>query len=67
VNENDIINKYITLKNRSLNLNDSLNINEKISILSLISKCVRKNLTSIDTIFLSTNCNFGNCLVVLNN
>ena len=66
VNENDIINKYITLKNRSLNLNDSLNINEKISILSLISKSVRKNLTSIDTIFLSTNCNFGNCLVVLN-
>ena len=58
-----LINKYSTLKN----LNDSLYIiKEKKSILDLFSKCVGRNITSVDTIFFEANCNFGNCIVILN-
>jgi hypothetical protein len=61
--ENNFINKYLTLKN----LNDSLFfIKEKKSILSFFSKYAGRNITSEHTIFLATNCNFGNCIVILN-
>ena len=39
---------------------------EKIDILKLFSECAGRNITSVDTIFFSPNCNFGNCIVVLN-
>ena len=61
------INKYITLKNKPMYLNDSLIFKEKIDILKLFSECAGRNITSVDTIFFSPNCNFGNCIVVLNN
>jgi hypothetical protein len=63
--EKNFINKYSTLKN----LNDSLFfIKEKKSILDFFSKYAGRNKASeyIDTIFLATNCNFGNCIVILN-
>ena len=60
------INKYITLKNKPMYLNDSLIFKEKIDILKLFSECAGRNITSVDTIFFSPNCNFGNCIVVLN-
>ena len=61
--ENNIINKYPNLKN----LNDSLFIiKEKKSILDLFSKDTGRNITSVDTIFFAVNCNFGNCIVILN-
>ena len=66
IDDNDIINKYLPLRNKPENLNDSLIIKEKISILELLSENFRRNITSVDTIFLSPNCKFGNCLVVLN-
>ena len=61
--ENNFINKYSTLKN----LNDSLFfIKEKKSILIFFSQYAGRNITSVDTIFLATSCNFGNCIVILN-
>ena len=61
--ENIIINKYSNLKN----LNDSLFvIKEKKSILNLFSKDAGRNISSVDTIFFATNCNFGNCIAILN-
>lgn len=60
------INKYLTLQNLPENLNDSLIIKEKKSILNLLSEYVGRNITSVDSIFLAPDCNFGNCLVVLN-
>ena len=60
------INKYLTLKNLPINLNDSLIIKEKKSILNLLSECVGRNITSVDSIFLAPDCNFGNGLVILN-
>ena len=66
IGKNDFLNKYITLKKRPKYSNDPLFVKEKISILSLISECVGKNITSVDSIFLSINCNFGNCQVILN-
>ena len=62
----NVINKYLTLRNKPEKNNDSLIIKEKISILQLLSENFGRNITSVDTIFLSPNCNFGNCLVVLN-
>ena len=66
IDKNDFLNKYLTLKQRPKYSNDPLFVKEKISILSLLSECVGKNITSVDTIFLSSNCNFGNCQVILN-
>ena len=61
--ELNFINKYSNLKN----LNDSLFvIKEKKRILDLLSKDTGRNITSVDTIFLAANCNFGNCIVLLN-
>ena len=61
--ENIIINKYSNLKN----LNDSLFvIKEKKSILNLFSKDAGRNISSVDTIFFATNCDFGNCIAILN-
>ena len=66
LNQNYYINKYLSFKNKPLNLNDSVIIKEKINILNLLSKYIDRNITSIDSIFLATECNFGNSIVILN-
>ena len=35
-------------------------------ILDLLSKDVGKNITSLDTLFIASNCNFGNSIAILN-
>ena len=66
LNQNNYLNKYLSFKDKPLNLNDSVVIKEKINILNLLSKDVGRNITSIDSIFLATECNFGNSIVILN-
>jgi len=66
LNQNYYINKYLSFKEKPLNLNDSVIIKEKINILNLLSKDIGRNITSIDSIFLATECNFGNSIVILN-
>jgi hypothetical protein len=66
LNQNYYINKYLSFKDKPLHLNDSVTIKEKINILNLLSKDVGRNITSIDSIFLATECNFGNSIVILN-
>ena len=39
---------------------------EKNDILKMISKSIKKNISSIKNIFFSVKCNFGNCLCYLN-
>ena len=64
--QNYYIDKYLSLKNKPLNRNDSIIIKEKINILNLLNKDAKKNITSVDSIFLATECNFGNSIVILN-
>lgn len=66
LNEDYYINKYFSLKNKPLHLNDSLIIKEKINILNLLSKDVGRNISSVEELFLSTDCKFGNSIVILN-
>ena len=46
-------------------LNNSIILKEKEELLKYISKCIKKNLKSIETIFLDYKCNFGNQLILL--
>ena len=46
-----------------MNINDNLINKEKLKILSLLSKA---NITYVDTIFFTSKCNFGNCIISLN-
>ena len=55
----------IFYKNNSYNINNLI-IKERKDILNFFSISFRKNITYIDTIFLNTPCNFGNCLILLN-
>lgn len=59
-------NKYLPLKEKPLNLNDSLINKEKFEIFKLLSKNSSKNITFINTIFFTDDCKFGNCIVSLN-
>jgi hypothetical protein len=65
-NENIYKHKYLSFKNKPLNLNDSLIFKEKMRILDLLSKDVGKNITFLDTLFLTSDCNFGNSIAILN-
>lgn len=65
-NENIYIHKYLSFSNKPLNFNDSLIIKEKMRILDLLSKDVGKNITSLDTLFIASDCNFGNSIAILN-
>ena len=46
-----------------MNINGNLINKEKLKILSLLSKA---NITYVDTIFFTSKCNFGNCIISLN-
>ena len=59
-------NYFSKLKNKPSNSTDDLIIKERKDILKMFSKKLNDNLTFIDTIYLNTVCNFGNCLCILN-
>ena len=47
-------------------LNSSIILKEKEELLKYISKSIKENIKSIETIFLDYKCNFGNQLILLN-
>lgn len=57
---------FLNLKEKPLNNNDSLVIEEKQNILNSMSKTIGKDIKTVDKIFYSCNCKFGNLLVILN-
>jgi hypothetical protein len=63
--KNIYFNKFFSLKNMPLNINDSLIYEEKNNILKLFLK-KNSHLNSIDSILFLKACRFGNCLILLN-
>lgn len=58
--------RFVNLKEKPLNSNDSLMLEEKENILKYISTTINKNISSIKSIIYKTGANFGNILLCLN-
>lgn len=58
--------KYTSLKPKSFDYNNSLLFKEKKDILNIISKDIKKNIKSIENIFIITNQRLGNVIALLN-
>lgn len=58
------LNNFDILKKKPTNITDNLYLEEKTNIINMFLK--NQNLTSYDTMFINTFCNFGNCIAILN-
>ena len=61
---NYYLNSFELLVKKPSNITDNILIEEKKNIIKLLSK--NQNFILLNTIFLNTSCNFGNCIVFLN-
>ena len=67
LNELEYFLKYSSLyKDKPVDSTNYIIIREKKNILEMFSNYFHKKISYIDTLFLNTRCNFGNCLMILN-
>ena len=66
INEYKYLEKFLSLKEKPKNDNDSLLYQERINIIDYISKTIKKNITSIKRIVFTEGTKFGNTLILLN-
>ena len=58
--------RFLNLKEKPLNSNDTLLAEEKANILKFISSSIKRNVSSIKKIIFATKSKFGNILICLN-
>ena len=63
--EKQNLNKLLNLSEYSDDINEKNNY--KNQFLKFFSKIKKKQMNQIDTLFISQNCNFGNCIITINN